>query len=244
MKAATKIRQNIGVLSESGQNFIRFQTFCVLMDKDNDLSFNPVTKISTYTCSICQEFMIPPRCTPMELPCSHNFCVCCLEQWLDRNHGTADCPVCKATFQRSSLKPCRLLLSIIEESTVYCTRSDRSWRVATFLVFRREQGCQWTGEFQRLHQHLRDDCTCAVVRCPHPGCGVAVMKVRHAFAAVTAYLRNDAYHCKCGRWATGVKRLLSEHDAQCPHRLVSCPMRCSPDQFPFRELEVWGASTG
>ena len=48
-----------------------------------------------FKCSICQELVV----NASGLSCSHVFCKCCIDEWLDKNRR---CPVCRKTIKRST----------------------------------------------------------------------------------------------------------------------------------------------
>lgn len=61
---------------------------------------NPTATLSSiiqneFKCSICQELMV----NATNLSCSHVFCKCCIDEWLERNRR---CPVCRKGIRSSS----------------------------------------------------------------------------------------------------------------------------------------------
>ena len=61
---------------------------------------NPTETLSSivqneFKCSICQELMV----NATNLSCSHVFCKCCIDEWLDKNRR---CPVCRKGVRSSS----------------------------------------------------------------------------------------------------------------------------------------------
>ncbi|XP_054553920.1 E3 ubiquitin-protein ligase TRIM38-like [Talpa occidentalis] len=68
------------------------------------------------TCSICLELMAEP----VSIDCGHSFCCRCIAGTLEKNNpvtssqGTFPCPLCRAPFQRESLRPNKQLENLIE----------------------------------------------------------------------------------------------------------------------------------
>ncbi|XP_037374918.1 E3 ubiquitin-protein ligase TRIM38-like [Talpa occidentalis] len=100
------------------------------------------------TCSICLELMTGP----MSINCGHSFCRQCIEGTLENPQGTSSlresqCPLCRAPFQRDSLRSNKQLENLIQ--TVKEIDSERL--------------CEEHGE--RLHLFCEDDGQLICWRC-------------------------------------------------------------------------------
>ncbi|XP_054554349.1 E3 ubiquitin-protein ligase TRIM38-like isoform X1 [Talpa occidentalis] len=100
------------------------------------------------TCSICLELMTEP----VSIHCGHSFCRRCIEGILENPRGTSSlrepqCPLCRAPFQRESLRSIKQLENLIQ--TVREIDSERL--------------CEEHGE--RLHLFCKDDGQLICWRC-------------------------------------------------------------------------------
>ncbi|GAM26669.1 hypothetical protein SAMD00019534_098440 [Acytostelium subglobosum LB1] len=75
---------------------------------------------------------------PVITPCGHTFCRSCLLNLLNTRR---QCPTCKIPVTHKQLIPNYLVLDILADQTVRCDHHN--------------DGCQWTGKWSLLSDHLR-----------------------------------------------------------------------------------------
>eukprot|EP00656_Telonema_subtile_P018832 TRINITY_DN20225_c0_g1_i2.p1 TRINITY_DN20225_c0_g1~~TRINITY_DN20225_c0_g1_i2.p1 ORF type:complete len:533 (-),score=83.35 TRINITY_DN20225_c0_g1_i2:175-1773(-) len=103
-------------------------------------------------CSICQA--VPTN--PMQLPCEHIFCECCIHDWLVR---TPRCPNCRVATGSEQVQPVsRLLRNLIQGLEVRCKYDS-----------------EHTMALELLQPHEDTECPARPLQCPHGGCAAQLL---------------------------------------------------------------------
>ncbi|EDQ88031.1 uncharacterized protein MONBRDRAFT_9491 [Monosiga brevicollis MX1] len=164
--------------------------------------------VENLTCNICLELATKPyQCAS----CQALFGGPCLAMALETRDT---CPSCRATMMpiASGILLNRALVQIASEITMCCPHT--------------EHGCSAVIRVTEVDDHLANNCTMRVEKCPHAGCdfsGVAQEVAKHKKSCKYRWLK-----CPNGCRADDLTEdTLKRHlDALCPEMLVYCPEGC------------------
>jgi hypothetical protein len=143
-------------------------------------------------CTICHDVLT----VPMSCSEGHAFCQSCVTVWLEQQRT---CPTCKIAISMKSLTRVRTLEKVIEKLQVHCPHGnvvamDAESKKRKLPPSDSDDRCPWKGQYKELQDHLSLSCDYATVLCSNEGCDASGL----------------------------VRRSLTEHLQQCPHRKVEC----------------------
>ena len=148
-------------------------------------------------------------------------CKSCLDNW-QKTSGANKCPVCseEGSFNTHPNYP---IEREINSLSIYCTN--------------KEKGCQWQGELNDIHNHLRnsDGCQFEEVRCSNE-CGEMIQRynlVSHVETECPCRKVNCQY-CH----DTGEHQFIEgQHKEECPKLPLPCPNNCEVGSIPREDME-------
>ncbi len=109
-------------------------------------------------CSICQS--VPHYSVAVEHRCGAVFCLLCVEAWKNQN---SVCPNCFQPWGSGDFDTSKVLIRILRKMQVHCTNPPAKSAV-----------CSWTGDWEKLDDHLKSDCELRSVPCVYK-CGMSVV---------------------------------------------------------------------
>ena len=176
--------------------------------------------LKDFSCPICLEVLNDPFLTEC---CGHHFCNKCISSVLKQRRN--ECPLCKA----------HPVCGIVDK------RFKRELNEVKVYCLLRSQGCEWTGRFGNLNNHLslsqqNGQCKHVVVICPNKKCDTTLP--RHEMKTHTDNMcKYRPFICQwCGH--NGVyMEIVTFHYQRCPLYPVTCPNECSTDAMKRSELE-------
>ena len=141
---------------------------------------------------------------PVALPCQHVFCRPCIESSND-SKGCGTCPICFDPWSKEQLKSQIEVAELINQSVATCPQ------------------CSWTGQYQVLEKHSKNNCQNTLVTCQY-GCGASAP--RKFIAEHEATCRSKKVECKSCKKIFSEKEF-SEHETFCPEKEMDCPVCAS-----------------
>ena len=86
--------------------------------------------VTTHTCGICYEVMVPPNCTPMLLvPCGHTFCKTCMSAQASREERPrlGKCPYCRTRIEHlAENQALKSLIQLVHQQQSVSHQTSRS----------------------------------------------------------------------------------------------------------------------
>ena len=217
---------------------------------DCAMGFDPqlfaVKPCSEFLCTVCSEVLDKPMCVCQE---GHTFCKACISRWLEKQQT---CPTCRCAISQASLRPSRIVETLIGALDVCCHHSAKpndddgahssvcdstsGQACAEEPAAKRQRmdnGCSWMGALRDLDGHLQ---SCGFVPDPCPlGCGASVQRRKlEEHSMCCPKRRVECEHCHEGM----PYESLEEHVAVlCPMYLVPCMQQCG-QTMPRKQLSA------
>jgi len=160
--------------------------------------------ISDYICTLCNGVYNQPYMDS----CGHVFCNACLETQMENSSGK--CPINNQIIIRDKICPINFLTQIIAKQSITCVNKDK--------------GCDWSGKFLELEDHLGYDCKKHFIKCKHEKCTKMVLREDHESHELSCEYKPE----KCEYCNIEIPKIemIIHLDDICPNILVECPQKC------------------